>query len=270
MHFERIALSVGTRKVYMDAYVADRMTFDRDAVLVLPGGAYRMVCDEREGEPIALAFLARGINAFVLHYSVGEEYHYPSHLTEASCAMVYLKDHSDELGINKDRIFAVGFSAGGHLAGSLAILHKEPLVLDLLGIEQGDNKPCGAILSYPVVSALCKTHEESFANLGGKPFELLSESEKRALSLECNVDSDSVPLFIWHTAEDEAVPVVGSLRLAEAYYNAERPFTLRVYPYGQHGLALANEITAGENGEYTAPFADEWVDASVKWMKTIK
>ena len=270
MIFERITLNVKSREVYLDAYVADRRHFARDAVLIFPGGAYRMVCDEREGEPIALAYIAKGINAFVLHYSVGEKYQYPSHLTEASCALFYLKEHAEELGINKDRIFAVGFSAGGHLAGSLAILHKDPDVLDSLGIEPGVNRPCGAILSYPVVSALCHTHTESFYYLSGKTFDEISDEQKRALSLECNVDEDSAPAFIWHTAEDEAVPVVGSLRLAEAYYNAKRPFTLRVYPYGQHGLGLSNEITAGENGEFIAPFADEWVDASVKWMKTVK
>lgn len=270
MIFERIALNVSSREIYLDAYVADMRNFARDAVLIFPGGAYHMVCDDREGEPIALAYLARGINAFVLHYSVGEEYRYPSHLTEASSALVYLKEHADELGINKDRIFAVGFSAGGHLAGSLAILHKNPEVLKALGIKSGENRPCGAILSYPVVSAMCKTHEESFSYLGGKDFDELSEDDRRSLSLECNVDGDSAPAFIWHTAEDEAVPVLGSLRLAEAYYNAGRPFTLRVYPYGVHGIALANEITAGENGEWIVPLATEWLDASVEWMKTVK
>ena len=270
MIFERIALNVNSRDVYLDAYIADRKNFMRDAVLIFPGGAYRMVCDDREGEPIALAYLAKGINAFVLHYCVGEKYQYPSHLTEASAALLYLKEHASELGIDKDRIFAVGFSAGGHLAGSLAILHKEPKVLEALGIQQGDNCPCGAVLSYPVVSAMCQTHTESFSYLSGKAFDAMSDAEKTALSLECNVDQNSAPLFIWHTAEDEAVPVVGSLRLAEKYYCESRPFTLRVYPYGQHGLALANEITAGENGEFLAPMACEWVDASVEWMKTIK
>ena len=270
MLFERITLNVNSHDFYLDAYVADIRSCSRDAVLIFPGGAYRDVCDDREGEPIALAYLAKGINAFVLHYSVGEKYQYPSHLTEASLALMYIKEHADELSINKDRIFAVGFSAGGHLAGSLAILHKDPRVLGALGIEQGDNKPCGAILSYPVVSALCDTHKESFYYLSGKEFDQISEAEKRSLSLECNVDEDSAPLFIWHTAEDDLVPVVGSLRLSEAYYNANRPFTLRVYPYGVHGVALANEITGGEDGLWIEPLAEEWVDASIKWMKTVK
>ena len=270
MLFERITLNVNSRDFYLDAYIADMKSCARDAVLIFPGGAYRDVCDDREGEPIALAYLARGINAFVLHYSVGEEYRYPSHLTEASLALTYIKNHADEFSINKDRIFAVGFSAGGHLAGSLAILHKDTKVLSALGIEKGDNKPCGAILSYPVVSAVCDTHKESFYYLSGKEFDTISDAEKRALSLECNVDEDSAPAFIWHTAEDDLVPVVGSLRLAEAYYNAKRPFTLRVYPYGAHGIALGNEITAGENGLWLEPIAEEWVDASIKWMKTVK
>ena len=152
----------------------------------------------------------------------------------------------------------------------MAILHKDPEVLSALGIEKGDNKPCGSILAYPVVSALVDTHAGSFVRLGGKPFAELTDAEKNKLSLEANVDEDSAPLFIWHTSEDQAVPVIGSLKLAEAYYNIQRHFSLHVYPYGPHGIALANEETSLGNPDWIQPLACGWVKDSVKWMKSLK
>ena len=161
-------------KVNFISYVEEESK-DRDAVLIFPGGGYEHLSIEREGDAVARAYLDEGINAFVLHYAVGEEYKYPSHLIDASYAVCYLKENAEKYGINKDRIFTVGFSAGGHLSGSLAILHKDSEVLSALGIEKGDNKPCGSILAYPVVSAIVNTHGGSFERLAGKPFDQISD-----------------------------------------------------------------------------------------------
>ena len=255
--------------IELHAYLEDGAS-GKDAVLIFPGGGYSDLSTEREGVAIANAYYSRGLNAFVLHYAVGTDYRYPSHLTDASFAISYLKAHSEELGIDRDRIFTVGFSAGGHLAGSTAILHKDPEVLSYLGIEKGDNKPCGAILAYPVVSANTDTHEGSFRMLAGKPFADITAEERNRLSLEANVDTDSAPIFIWHTSNDNAVPVIGSLKLAEAYYSIGRTVTLHVYPYGVHGIALANEETSCGNENWIEPLAQGWVDDSVRWIKAVK
>ena len=251
------------------AYIEENSE-NRDSVLIFPGGGYSHLSTEREGVAIAKAYLERGLNAFVLHYAVGSEYKYPSHLTDASFAITYIKAHAEEFGINPQRIFTVGFSAGGHLSGSMAILHKDPEVLSYLGIEKGDNKPCGSILAYPVVSATVATHGGSFQMLTGKEFADITDAERKRLSLESNVDEDSAPLFIWHTSTDTAVPVIGSLKLAEAYYSIGRAVTLHVYPYGTHGIALANEETSDGNPEWIQPLAQGWVDDSVRWIKAVK
>ena len=256
-------------EIELNTYIAEGSK-DRDSVLIFPGGGYENLSVDREGVAIAEAYLERGLNAFVLHYAVGEKYKYPSHLTDASFAIVYIKKHAEEFGINPDRIFTVGFSAGGHLSGSMAILHKDREVLSYLGIEKGDNKPCGSILAYPVVSAKVDTHEGSFVRLAGKPFADLTLEERDKLSLEANVDEDSAPVFIWHTSEDPGVPMLGSLRLTEAYYSIGRAVTLHVYPYGPHGIALANERTSCGNAEWIQPLAEVWVDESVRWIKSVK
>ena len=256
-------------EIELNTYIAEGSK-GRDAVLIFPGGGYEMLSVDREGVAVAEAYLERGLNAFVLHYAVGTEYKYPSHLTDASFAIVYIKKHAEEFGINPDRIFTVGFSAGGHLSGSMAVLHKDPEVLSYLGIEKGDNKPCGSILAYPVVSAKVATHEGSFERLAGKSFDEITPEERDKLSLEANVDEDSAPVFIWHTSEDPGVPMLGSLRLTEAYYSIGRAVSLHVYPYGPHGIALANERTSCENVDWIQPLAEGWVDESVRWIKSVK
>lgn len=256
-------------EIELHAYIEENAK-GKDAVLIFPGGGYANLSTEREGVAVANAYYERGLNAFVLHYAVGSEYKYPSHLTDASFAITYIKEHSEEFGIDPDRIFTVGFSAGGHLSGSMAILHKDPEVLSYLGINKGDNKPRGSILAYPVVSAKVATHGGSFEMLTGKRFADITEAEREKLSLEANVDEDSAPIFIWHTSADPGVPVIGSLKLAEAYYAMGRTVTLHVYPYGPHGIALANEETSDGNSEWIQPLAQGWVDESVRWIKAVK
>lgn len=269
MLYERLNLNVMGRDVVLDTYLEEGAS-SKDSVLIFPGGGYAMLSTEREGVAIAKAYYARGLNAFVFHYSVGEQFKYPEHLIDASFAITYVKAHAKEFGIDPDRIFTVGFSAGGHLSGSMAILHKDPDVLSALGIEKGDNKPCGSILCYPVVSAKVSTHQGSFVMLAGKQFSEMTDEDKERLSLEAHVDEDSAPVFIWHTSEDPGVPMLGSLRLTEAYYNIGRAVSLHVYPYGPHGIALANEETSDGNASWIQPLAQSWVDESVRWIKTVK
>ena len=114
----------------LSAYVVDfpwdskeqSPNWKRPAVIVVPGGGYAFV-SKREGEPIALAFMGRGFHAFVLTYQIGGEYgeSYPEQLFEVAASVDYVRKHAEELCVNPDEIFVVGFSAGGHLTGNLAI-----------------------------------------------------------------------------------------------------------------------------------------------------
>ena len=94
----------------------------RPALIVVPGGAYAMT-SKREGAPIASEFFARGFQTFVLEYVVAGEdgVPYPEQLLELAAAVDYVKKHAEELHVNPDEVFAVGFSAGGHLTANLAV-----------------------------------------------------------------------------------------------------------------------------------------------------
>ena len=125
MKHERIYLNPDDDRVFIDTYVKN-LGKNWPAMLVIPGGGYVAVCTEREGEPIALDFVAKGYNAFVLNYRVGKPGDvFPKQLLDAGAAMIYIREHADEFGIDPERVFSLGFSAGGHLVGCLANLHKD-------------------------------------------------------------------------------------------------------------------------------------------------
>ncbi len=262
---ERIYFDSNDKSVYLEVFAqVDRRIAPRDAMLVIPGGGYEMVCMDSEGESVALAYLARGVNAFVVKYNVDANSVFPSQLLNVAGALKHIKENAEKYHINPNRIFAVGFSAGGHLTGLLATQHR--LAERELGLPEDYLKIAGAVFSYPVITAFGETHENSFALLAKKPFSELTEDERRLYSIECNIKSDTPRAFIWHTAGDCGVAPYGSLKLAMAYYAAKVPVELHLYPNGPHGSALCLPHTTRGYPTLEIPDASEWLDLSVKWM----
>ncbi len=240
----------------------------RPAMLICPGGGYGFV-SEREAEPIAIAFLNAGYNCFILRYSVNEKAKDYAPLIEASLSMKNIRENAEKYNIDPCRVFAVGFSAGAHLVGSLATLWDIPEVSAALGnAEHGINKPTGAILSYPVISALEFTHKDSFCRLCGK--EDPSKEELEKFSLEHHVKNGvTSPCFIWHTFPDATVPVQNSIMFANTLANEKVPFELHIFPNGPHGLSLANKLTATWDGSIVQE-VQCWIDLAVTWAENIK
>lgn len=271
MQVMRIPLYKDRNDVYVDAYIAGQLAcregMKRRAMLVIPGGGYEF-CSDREAEPIAKAFMAQGMNAFVLTYSIGKRAHFPQPMLDASMAMHILRSRAEEFHIDPDCITVCGFSAGGHLAASMATLWHRPEHYEPLGMPYGENRPNGAILCYPVITAGDKAHRGSFdALLGDKAS---SQELLDAYSLEKHVDERSVPAFLWHTASDPGVPVENSLYMASAYAAAGVPFELHVFPEGPHGLSLATRETADDPaGIGVNPHCAQWVKLAVRWMDEV-
>ena len=255
-----------TENASFTAYIADPIKdYIRPAMLVIPGGGYGGLASDREGEPIALAFIAAGFNAFVLKYSVGRTAAYPTQLIEASLAIANIRDNADEYDIDTARVFAVGFSAGGHLCGMLGTMWHKQCVTDA-GIEYGKNRPTGVMLIYPVVTGLHDfAHIGSFMNL--LCTDTPSEEQLREVSLETNVTDKAVPMFVVHTSNDQVVDVRNALVLGEAYRKNGVLFEMHIYPDAPHGIALANEITRCGNAKWCDPQKAKWVDAAVAWSR---
>lgn len=254
----------------LDAYVADKAPeYTRKAILVIPGGAYWNVCADREGEPIALAFLPYGFNAFVLHYSVKGEGTFPTQLIQASLAIKHIKDNAKEYGIDKDEVYAVGFSAGGHLCASLGTLWDKKELYEEIDMPLGHNKPKGMILVYPVISGVSEySHKDSFKNLFDT--ETPSKEQLKKGSIELCVSEKSVPAYIVHAANDSAVPVENSLMLAMQYSKFKIPFEMHIYPRGEHGFALGNEITWDGKDEFIQKANEKWIDSAVEWIHNLR
>ena len=263
-----ISLCDDDPSITLTTYAADDTSLIRDAILVIPGGGYGCVCDDREGEPIALAYLARGMNAFVLKYSIGERALFPRPLVDASLAMAYIRSHADEYHINPNRIFCVGFSAGGHLAASLGTFWHLDSVTEMAGIPYGMNKPAGMILCYAVLTAGDMAHKGSFYNILGT--ESPTEEALDRYSIEKHIDERTVPAFLMHTTEDTLVPVENALYTAEALSRQKILFEMHIYPRGPHGAALFNAQTSRGEAAWEDEAAARWIDDSVDWMRRIQ
>ncbi len=268
MLFERVMLDETNDKIYLDVYVADPLSRVCDAMLVIPGGGYR-ICSEREGEPIALSYMAKGYNAFVLQYPINEEALFPAPLIAASKAMKHIKDNAEKYNINPDRVFACGFSAGGHLCTSLGVLWDMKEIYEAVDMPVGYNKPKAVVPVYPVVSGVVEgTHFGSFHQILGTTTPTQEQLEK--YSLEKSVSEKTVPMFIVHTADDNAVSVRNSLVLAQALTDAGVMYEMHIYASCPHGMSLCNEITACGYDEHINPHNAKWLDESVEWLKSIK
>lgn len=230
----------------------------RPAMLVIPGGGYEFLSG-REGEPVALAFLNAGYSSFVLSYSVNTPY--PAPLYEAIMAVAYIKENAEKYCVNRDKVAAVGFSAGGHLAGLLATATEEErkaVLKDRPDLSRID----GVILSYPVVTM------GEFAHDGSR--RVISDNGAIAydkLSVEKRVKKDSAPAFIWHTAEDTCVAVENSLLLAGSYRTAGVPLSLHIFEKGWHGLSLCNaEVNDQRDGDVALSNVGIWLNLSLDWL----
>lgn len=212
---------------------------DRANLLVVPGGAYCMVCPP-EGEFIAKEFYNRGMNTFVLTYTTDITTAVPLNkqpLADLSRAVRTVRKTMHDLNGSSGKTFIAGFSAGGHLCASLATHYMD---FDETAEEYRNfsNRPDGAILSYPVISFTEYVEKFSMLTLvGPNP----SPETVEYFSLEKAVTDKTVPCFLWHTFEDGLVPPQNSIMFAEALKANNVPFELHIFSHGNHGLSLANE-----------------------------
>ena len=169
--------------------------------------------------------------------------------------------------IISDRIiFVLGFSAGGHLAASVGTMYNRDFAA-FEGMEKGENKPCGMILCYPVATLGEYTHPFSRLRVMGR--DSFSAEECEIYSPDRQVDSDTVPAFIWHTASDRDVSYKNSLILAKALIDKGIPAELHIYPFGHHGLSVATKEIECKNPDNVNPHVASWVRDCIEFTKII-
>lgn len=199
-------------------------------VVICPGGGYRTLAMDHEGEQVAKFLNSMGVAAFVLKYRLGPRYHHPAMLDDAQQAIRTVRNRAREFGIATDRIGIWGFSAGGHLA-STASTHFT-----------AETRPDFSILTYPVISLNTKyVHKGSLTNLlGTSPDTQLAAS----LSNETQVTKDTPPAFLVHANDDASVPPENSILYYMALRNVGVPAEIHIYARGGHGFGLGHTDVA--------------------------
>lgn len=239
----------------------------RPGVVLVPGGGYHDVVDH-EQECIATQFLARGYHAFILDYTVNKGGTRPLHalpLEQLADAMALIRSHAGEWNLNPDRLAVAGFSAGGHLAGSLAVHWHRDWLYQRTRLAPEAIRPDAVILSYPVITTGSLAHRGSITHLLGED---PSEEELHLFSLEKQVTENVPPIFLWHTQEDEFVPVAGSLLFADACIRENVPLELHIFPKNHHGLSLATAETAWIPVSVD-PHIANWFPLCIEWLELI-
>ena len=224
----------------------------RPAILILPGGGYAW-CSRREADPVAMQFLQAGYNVFTLYYTCRSDETVPAlrwqPLIDAAGAILHIRRNAEQFGTDPAKIAICGFSAGGHLALSGA-------VLDIPG-ETAQQRPNAVILGYPVITAGEFAHRGSFVQLAGSE----DAAAQQAFTLEDKVTSDTPPVFVWHTMEDKTVPVENTLLLLAALRRAGVPCEAHLFEKGAHGTSISTaEVDAAD------PHRAHWVALCLEWL----
>jgi acetyl esterase/lipase len=225
------------------------------AIVVAPGGGYANLATEHEGRQEAYWFNAMGVTAFVLRYRLGPRYHHPIELGDAQRAIRTVRARATEFSVIPDRIGMMGFSAGGHLT-STAGTHFDTGKPDAADpIERVSSRPDFMILGYPVISFdPAVAHAGSVRMLlGENPDAKLIEN----LSNDLQVTPQTPPTFIFHTTNDNGVPVENSVRFYLALRKAKVPVEMHLFENGPHGVGMA----------LNDPSLSAWPTLLMNWLR---
>jgi acetyl esterase/lipase len=245
----------------LTVFLPEKPDTSKISVLICPGGSYYWLDMDNEGFYVAKYLNKQGITAFVLHYRTAmRNNHHPAMIQDVQRAMQLIKENDTKYGIHSDRIGIMGFSAGGHLAGTAAVYFDTDFLKEVKGIiGVRFLKPCFIAMIYPVVSmedSIC--HKKSRRNLLGKN---CSAELKEMMSLEKNVRADMPPVFLLHCTGDQTVDYRNSTVLDKALKekNVKHKFLLlEENGKGGHGFGIQ------PNGKATG-----WIDEFLKWILVI-
>ena len=133
-----------------------------------------------------------------------------------------------------NKIGVMGFSAGGHLAASLATHYAD---VKINNPENLSLRPDFQILIYPVISFQNFGHGGSRNNLIGP---VMTEEAIHYFSNEEQINAYSPPAFLVHAKDDDAVPVLNSTIYAKTLEMNKVPAEIYLYEKGGHGFGMKN------------------------------
>lgn len=280
-------------KVYYTVYLQDNSPeIDenriRPLMIVCPGGGY-MTTSDCETEPVALGYLYRDYHVIVLRYTTSDRGSaiYPQSLCDLAKLMGIVHEHAAEWKIDINNLFLTGFSAGAHLALSMAVHWKDTWLAEKSNIDSAQLKPTAAVLGYPLADFIFQnergknlpayqevdpvyqiSHYQflmmiNHALLGENPTE---EDYKKASPVNY-VTENTPPIFIWATAADDLVFAGNSLKLALALEDKGVPYELHIFQNGPHGMSMATEASGSKESDHVDEEVAHWFELAVKFLK---
>lgn len=234
-------------------YLAPKDKATGAAIIVLPGGGYRALSDVKEGSAVAEYLNSIGVSAFVLKYRLGPKYGQPNQLLDASRAMRMVRSRAAGWGIDANRIGILGFSAGGHLASTMATHFDSGNPNATEELEKVSSRPDIQILIYPVITMGEFTHKGSKLNLLG---ENPSDELIKKYSNELQITKETPPAFIVQGVDDKTVPMENSILYIQSLRKNGVPFEFHLYEHGPHGFGLGG----------ADPILSTWKDRLAAWL----
>jgi acetyl esterase/lipase len=250
-------------KVSIPSYQYFRVANDntkRPCVIICPGGGYSILAAGHEGTDVAKYFNSIGVNAIVLKYRIPNDANQIDKtiapLQDAQQAILLARTNADSWGIDKNKIGIMGFSAGGHLASSLATHYNDVKIENPTKVSL---RPDFQILIYPVISFGPEGHEGSRINLIGNTNDEKTNKAINYFSSEKQITKEAPIAFLVHSKDDDAVPVANSINYYDNLIANKVPAELYLYEKGGHGYGMKN--TTSEI---------VWTSVMKSWMKKNK
>lgn len=285
----------GTSKVH--AYVLDpEISFKkykkRPAIVICPGGAY-LTLAAKEGESVAARFLGMGYNVFLLKYityfrerpeTVDSEpklnlnSHFPEQLIDLMTTMKLIHDNAETWGVDSNRVYTLGFSAGAHLVGTLAeYWDKEEYLSQIENAKPEMMKPRGVLMAYPMINThyminrneteIPPQMKPTYKYLKGAFFgnKELSESDISKTDLVLNARIDMPRIFVWHSLEDAVVKPLDTIRFVKRLCELKVKHEFHLFQTGAHGMSLCDETTAVTKDDISITNA-KWIELGKLWL----
>jgi acetyl esterase/lipase len=238
----------------LTVFVPDKSKANGAAVIICPGGAYRLLAIDHEGYELAKRFNENGVTAFVLKYRLPNDSIMDDKtiapLQDAQRAIQIVREGAAKWNLDTSKIGILGSSAGGHLASTAGTHFNMPVIENKRGTSL---RPDFMVLLYPVISFGQLAHTGSAKNLLGND---LSDERIKLYSNEMQVTEKTPTTFLLHAGDDKVVKVKNSILFYEALLSKNIPAEMHLYEGGGHGFGLHNPTTR-----------DDWFDSLINWMK---
>lgn len=240
----------------------DLLLKKKPLILIFQGGSFNHLA-LREGEPVALAYMAHGFNAAVITYNLTTDPGdiYPDAALSGLTTVKYFRDNSEKLGIDKNRITTIGFSAGGHVVSAMNVMATTQKYSKKFNFKDTDVKPNASILGYPLIN-INKIGFKLSADLQ----DMIPE-EKELLDTALGVNKQTPPTYVFQTTDDPVVLIDNTIEYILALRKNNVPFESHIFDIGGHGYSLGTpELVTEDRSWQLNPHVAHWLDLSIEWL----